>query len=190
MYICKLIMGNLTIHSFKTIISNCQDVFLKKNQDYGMSWTIMRLSSLTDQIFIKAKRIRNIQESKQNIIGDSQEDEFHSIINYCIMAMIIATNKENELETLSIDNLKIKYETIVNDTLDLLSRKNTDYGEVWCDMRVSSMTDIILAKLPIIKQIEDNQGETTISEGAYSNYQDILNYSIFCIIQPTEMRPD
>ena len=106
------------------------------------------------------------------------------------MAMIIATNKENELETLSIDNLKIKYETIVNDTLDLLSRKNTDYGEVWCDMRVSSMTDIILAKLPIIKQIEDNQGETTISEGAYSNYQDILNYSIFCIIQPTEMRPD
>ena len=183
-------MGNSTIHSFKTIILNCQDVFLKKNQDYSISWIIMRLSSMTDQIFIKAKRIRNIQESKKNIIGDSQEDEFHSIINYCIMAMIIATNKENELETLSIDNLKIKYETIVNDTLDLLSRKNTDYGEVWCDMRVSSMTDIILAKLPIIKQIEDNQGETTISEGAYSNYQDILNYSIFCIIQPTEMRPD
>ena len=183
-------MGNSTIHSFKTIILNCQDVFLKKNQDYSISWIIMRLSSMTDQIFIKAKRIRNIQESKKNIIGDSQEDEFHSIINYCIMAMIIATNKENELETLSIDNLKIKYETIVNDTLDLLSRKNTDYGEVWCDMRVSSMTDIILAKLPIIKQIEDNQGETTISEGAYSNYKDILNYSIFCIIQPTEMRPD
>ena len=101
-------MGNSTIHSFKTIILNCQDVFLKKNQDYSISWIIMRLSSMTDQIFIKAKRIRNIQESKKNIIGDSQEDEFHSIINYCIMAMIIATNKENELETLSIDNLKIK----------------------------------------------------------------------------------
>ncbi len=176
-------MENTTINSFKKIIANCQEVFLKKNQDYGMSWTIMRLSSLTDQIYIKAKRIRNIQESKRNVIGDSQQDEFHSIINYCIMAMIIATNKQEGLESMSFDELKSRYSEIVNDTLDLLSRKNTDYGEVWRDMRVSSMTDIILAKLLRIKQIEDNQGETTISEGAYSNYQDILNYSIFCIIQ-------
>jgi hypothetical protein len=176
-------MENTTINSFKKIIANCQEVFLKKNQDYGMSWTIMRLSSLTDQIYIKAKRIRNIQESKRNVIGDSQQDEFHSIINYCIMAMIIATNKLEGLESMSFEELKSRYEEIVNDTLDLLSRKNTDYGEVWRDMRVSSMTDIILAKLLRIKQIEDNQGETTISEGAYSNYQDILNYSIFCIIQ-------
>lgn len=176
-------MENTTINSFKKIIANCQEVFLKKNQDYGMSWTIMRLSSLTDQIYIKAKRIRNIQESKRNVIGDSQQDEFHSIINYCIMAMIIATKKQEGLESMSFDELKSRYSEIVNDTLDLLSRKNTDYGEVWRDMRVSSMTDIILAKLLRIKQIEDNQGETTISEGAYSNYQDILNYSIFCIIQ-------
>ncbi len=176
-------MENTTINSFKKIIANCQEVFLKKNQDYGMSWTIMRLSSLTDQIYIKAKRIRNIQESKRNVIGDSQQDEFHSIITYCIMAMIIATNKQEGLESMSFDELKSRYSEIVNDTLDLLSRKNTDYGEVWRDMRVSSMTDIILAKLLRIKQIEDNQGETTISEGAYSNYQDILNYSIFCIIQ-------
>jgi hypothetical protein len=177
-------MENTTINSFKKIIANCQEVFLKKNQDYGMSWTIMRLSSLTDQIYIKAKRIRNIQESKRNVIGDTQQDEFHSIINYCIMAMIIATNNlKGKLESMSFEELKSRYSEIVNDTLDLLSRKNTDYGEVWRDMRVSSMTDIILAKLLRIKQIEDNQGETTISEGAYSNYQDILNYSIFCIIQ-------
>jgi hypothetical protein len=179
-------MENSTITSFNKIIAHCQEVFLKKNQDYGMSWTIMRLSSLTDQIFIKAKRIRNIQESQQNIIGDSQEDEFHSIINYCIMAMIIASNKEDKLESMQLDQLKSSYDSVVKDTLDLLSRKNTDYGEVWRDMRVSSMTDIILAKLLRIKQIEDNQGATTISEGAYSNYQDILNYSIFCIIQLAE----
>jgi hypothetical protein len=176
-------MENSTISLFKKIIGNCQDVFFKKNEDYGMSWIIMRLSSLTDQIFIKAKRIRNIQETNRNLIGDSQEDEFHSIINYCIMAMIIATQTSEELESMTLIELKKKYEVIVADTLDLLERKNTDYGEVWRDMRVSSMTDIILAKLLRIKQIEDNQGETTISEGAYSNYQDILNYSIFCIIQ-------
>ena len=188
MYICdlKFSMESSTISSFKKIIANCQEVFLKKNQDYGMSWTIMRLSSLTDQIFIKAKRIRNIQESQQNIIGDSQEDEFHSIINYCIMAMIIATNTEDKLESMQFEQLKSNYDIIVKDTLDLLTRKNTDYGEVWRDMRVSSMTDIILAKLLRIKQIEDNQGSTTISEGAYSNYQDILNYSIFGIIKLTE----
>jgi len=179
-------MKKTTIDSFHSIVSQCQEVFLKKNQDYGMSWTIMRLSSLTDQIFIKAKRIRNIQESNQNIIGDSQEDEFHSIINYCIMAMIIATSPSKDLIDLSIEGLNQKYQQIVQDTLDLLTRKNTDYGEVWRDMRVSSMTDIILTKLLRIKQIENNQGVTTISEGAYSNYQDILNYSIFCIILLTE----
>lgn len=181
-------MENSTIGSFKKIIATCQDVFLKKNQDYGMSWTIMRLSSLTDQIFIKAKRIRNIQESNQNIIGDSQEDEFHSIINYCIMAMIISSTPADTLTSITFEELKAKYEAIVGDTLDLLIRKNTDYGEVWRDMRVSSMTDIILTKLLRIKQIEDNEGTTTISEGSYSNYQDILNYSIFCIIQLSESK--
>lgn len=179
-------MENTTISTSKKIISNCKNVFLKKNRDYGMSWTIMRLSSLTDQIFIKAKRIRNIQETSQNVIGDTQEDEFHSIINYCIMAMIISSSKAEDLENININQLMSKYDIIVNETLELLSRKNTDYGEVWRDMRVSSMTDIILAKLLRIKQIEDNQGNTTISEGTYSNYQDILNYCIFCIIKLSE----
>lgn len=179
-------MKNSTEISFKKIIADCKDVFLKKNQDYGISWTIMRLSSLTDQIFIKAKRIRNIQESKKNVIGDTQEEEFHSIINYCIMAMIIASHEEQRLSAMLFEDLKTSYEEIVDDTLNLLKRKNTDYGEVWRDMRVSSMTDIILAKLLRIKQIEDNQGQTSISEGAYSNYQDILNYSIFCIIKLSE----
>lgn len=179
-------MENSTIQSFHNIINHCRDIFLKKNQDYGMSWTIMRLSSLTDQIFIKAKRIRNIQESNQNLVGDSQEDEFHSIINYCIMAMILSDTQSQNIQDITLEKLKLEYDKCVQDTLELLSKKNTDYGEVWRDMRVSSMTDIILSKLLRIKQIEDNQGSTLISEGSYSNYQDILNYSIFCIIQLSE----
>jgi hypothetical protein len=175
-------MENPTSVAYFQIISKCKEIFLKKNQDYGMSWTILRLSSLTDQIFIKAKRIRNIQETNQNLIGDSQEDEFHSMINYCIMAMILATSTSSEVEHLDIGSLEKKYDSQVKDTHSLMMSKNTDYGEVWRDMRVSSMTDLILSKLLRIKQIEDNQGQTSISEGVYSNYQDIFNYSVFCII--------
>lgn len=179
-------MKSPTEKAYFEIIAKCKDIFLKKNQDYGMSWTILRLSSLTDQIFIKAKRIRNLQESKQNLIGDTQEDEFLSIINYCIMAMLLASHSEAELSNNSIEHLSQNYDKAVQDTFDLMQKKNSDYGEVWRDMRVSSMTDLILAKLLRIKQIEDNQGQTSISEGVYSNYQDILNYCIFCLIRLTE----
>lgn len=175
-------MSNLTSVAYFQIISKCKEIFLKKNQDYGMSWTILRLSSLTDQIFIKAKRIRNIQETNQNLIGDSQEDEFHAIINYCVMAMILSTNTYEEIGKLTISDIEIIYDSQVKLTFDLMLKKNSDYGEVWRDMRVSSMTDLILSKLLRIKQIEDNQGETSISEGVYSNYQDIFNYCIFSII--------
>lgn len=175
-------MENPTSIAYFQIITKCKEIFLKKNQDYGMSWTILRLSSLTDQIFIKAKRIRNIQETNQNLVGDSQADEFHAIINYCVMAMILATNTKVEIENLNLISLESNYDAQVKSTFDLMSKKNTDYGEVWRDMRVSSMTDLILSKLLRIKQIEDNQGETTISEGVYSNYQDILNYCVFSII--------
>lgn len=179
-------MKSPTEKAYFEIIAKCKDIFLKKNQDYGMSWTILRLSSLTDQIFIKAKRIRNLQESKQNLIGDTQEDEFLSIINYCIMAMLLASHSEAELSNNSIEHLSQNYDKAVQNTFDLMQKKNSDYGEVWRDMRVSSMTDLILAKLLRIKQIEDNQGQTSISEGVYSNYQDILNYCIFCLIKLTE----
>lgn len=176
-------MSQTTENSFKIIVSKCKDIFLKKNQDYGLSWTVMRLSSLTDQLYIKAKRIRNIQESNVNLVGDSQEDEFYSIINYCIMSMMLSNPQMKIDDQLPLSDLELYYDQIVQQTFDLMSKKNTDYGEVWRDMRVSSMTDLILAKLLRIKQIEDNQGKTSISEGVYSNYQDILNYAIFCIIK-------
>lgn len=176
-------MEKSTSTAYYEIISKCKEIFLKKNQDYGMSWTILRLSSLTDQIYIKAKRIRNIQETNQNLIGDSQEDEFHAIINYCVMAMILATIPAENIEHLNLLSLESAYDSQVKTTHELMENKNSDYGEVWRDMRVSSMTDLILSKLLRIKQIEDNQGQTTISEGIYSNYQDIMNYCIFCIIK-------
>ena len=175
-----------TSQEYDKVISVCQDLFEKKMTDYGSAWRILRLPSLTDQIFIKAQRIRSLQENEVRKVDEDETGEFIGIINYCIMAMIIATNTEDKLESMQFEQLKSNYDIIVKDTLDLLTRKNTDYGEVWRDMRVSSMTDIILAKLLRIKQIEDNQGSTTISEGAYSNYQDILNYSIFGIIKLTE----
>ena len=181
-------MGNVsnTEELYLEIISKCREIFLKKDEDYGSSWTIMRTSSFTDQILIKAKRIRNIQETNQNIIGDSQEDEFGGIINYCIMAMIVAKESPNTNSNLKSYQLIEWHKRYSDETFDLMKKKNTDYGEVWRDMRVSSMTDLILAKLLRIKQIEDNGGKTEVSEGSYSNYQDIMNYAIFCIIKLRE----
>ncbi len=179
-------MENNTEKKYHQIISKCKEIFLKKNEDYGPSWSIMRLSSLTDQIFIKAKRIRNIQETNQNLIGDSQEDEFHSIVNYCIMAMILDKKEFHIHSELSINDLSTVYDQYTLSTFTLMQKKNADYGEVWKDMRVSSITDLILTKLLRIKQIEDNQGNTTVSEGVFSNYQDIMNYAIFCIIKIAE----
>jgi hypothetical protein len=141
------------------------------------------LSSLTDQLFIKAKRIRNIEISNVTQVGDSIEDEFMSIINYCIMAMIKCEEVIEEEISLSNDRLQMFYDKYYIATFELMQKKNTDYGEVWRDMRVSSFTDLILTKLLRIKQIEDNMGKTEVSEGAFSNYQDIMNYSIFAIIK-------
>lgn len=172
-------MHKPTEKHYLEIAAKCKEIFLKKNKDYGASWSIMRLSSITDQIFIKAKRIRNIQESKQNKIGDSETDEFRGIINYCIMAMILK-NEEAMNETNTVEVLYDKY---TMETFQLMKDKNTDYGEVWRDMRVSSMTDLMLTKLLRIKQIEDNEGFTVISEGVFSNYQDIMNYAVFCLIK-------
>lgn len=143
---------------------------------------MMRLPSLTDQILIKAKRIRNIQTSKTNIIGDSELDEFTGIINYCLMVMMIDGKKLTENSEVNIDELSLWHDQYAQECYELMKRKNTDYGEVWRDMRVPSMTDLILTKLKRIKQIEDNEGQTKVSEGIVSNYQDILNYAVFCII--------
>ena len=171
-----------TIGEYKEVIKACKDIFEKKTKDYGTAWRILRASSLTDQIFIKAKRIRSVQEKGQQKIKEDINEEFIAIINYCIMAIIqVEMNGDEELE-IPYARLEPMYDRIAEDTMNLLANKNHDYGEAWRDMRVSSMVDIILMKILRTKQIEDNQGKTLISEGVDANYQDMINYSVFCLI--------
>ena len=176
-----------TESEYQEIIQYCQDLFTKKNKDYGTSWRILRLPSITDQIFIKAQRIRTIQDKGVQKVNEDVSSEFIGIINYCVMALIqIAAVEQNQ----DIDDsaLTILYNSQVNEVKELLFNKNHDYGEAWRDMRVSSMTDIILMKLLRIKQIEDNQGLTLVSEGVKAGYQDIINYSVFCLINSNALQ--
>jgi len=172
-----------TESQYRSIISSCKDLFLKKNQDYGTSWRILRLPSVTDQIFIKASRIRSIQEKGMQLVSDSLESEFVGIINYCIIALIQAQFEGTDSNApIPATELETLYDSKAGETLSLLTRKNHDYSEAWRDMRISSITDIILMKLHRLKQIENNEGETLVSEGVEANYQDILNYSVFALI--------
>ena len=167
---------------YEEVIAYCRDLFIKKNKDYGTSWRILRLPSITDQIFIKAQRIRTIQDKGSQKVEDGITGEFVGIINYCVMALIqIAL--QNDKSELGLAKLTDLYDQQVNDVKELLFNKNHDYGEAWREMRVSSMTDIILMKLLRIKQIEDNQGVTLVSEGVKSGYQDMINYAVFCLIK-------
>ncbi len=172
-----------TADEYKAIIGHCKAIFQKKHQDYGSAWRIMRLPSVTDQIFIKAKRIRAIQENKAQKIADDICSEYIGIINYCIIALIQLSLDEDAPLELPYAPLEEAYDAQVQATLELLIAKNHDYGEAWREMRTSSMTDLILMKLHRVKQIEDNEGKTAISEGVAANYQDILNYSVFCLIK-------
>jgi len=167
---------------YQEIIQHCQDLFTKKNKDYGTSWRILRIPSITDQIFIKAQRIRTIQEKGIQKVNDDISGEFVGIINYCVMALIQIELGIDKSE-INIGALTELYNQQVLVVKELLFNKNHDYGEAWRDMRVSSMTDIILMKLLRIKQIEDNEGVTLVSEGVKSGYQDIINYSVFCLIK-------
>jgi hypothetical protein len=172
-----------TINEYKKVISTCKALFEKKTKDYGTAWRILRLPSITDQIYIKAQRIRSIQEKGEQKVADDINGEFVGIINYCLMALIqIKLGAQGPLE-LSYEELEPLYDEAVDNTMHLLQDKNHDYSEAWRDMRVSSMTDIILMKLLRVKQIEDNQGKTLVSEGIGANYQDIINYSVFCLIK-------
>ncbi len=175
-----------TIAQYDEVIQKCRDVFLKKSKDYGTSWRILRTSSLTDQIFIKAQRIRTIEEKGERKVQDSIEGEYSGMINYCIIALIqLEIGSDLDID-LPIDKLEVLYDQKVNATKQLMLDKNHDYGEAWRDMRTSSLTDLILAKLLRIKQIEDNKGATLISEGIDANYHDIINYSIFALIKMSE----
>lgn len=173
---------NQTAEQYTKVIEVCRDIFVKKTKDYGTAWRILRPSSLTDQIFIKAQRIRTIQETGENKVGETVEGEFVAIVNYCIMAIIQLVEKELEDLELSPDEAVRLYNKYADEAYNLMMKKNHDYGEAWRDMRVSSLTDLILMKILRVKQIEDNQGTTIISEGIDANYFDMLNYSVFALI--------
>ncbi|RKE52478.1 uncharacterized protein DUF1599 [Sphingobacterium detergens] len=172
-----------TIQEYNSVIKHCQDLFIKKTKDYGTAWRIMRLSSITDQIYIKAQRIRTLEVKKVSKVGEGVIDEYIGIINYCIMAMIQIDLGEDGEENLDSSFVNQKYTEKVTETRDLMLAKNHDYGEAWRDMRVSSMTDLILMKIHRVKQIEDNDGQTIVSEGIHANYQDMLNYAVFALIK-------
>ena len=167
---------------FDTVVSKCTEIFKKKTIDYGTAWRILRSSSLTDQIFIKANRIRTIQETGSSKVNEGIEPEFIGIVNYCVMALIqLDLVKDNRLELPADEVIKL-YQEKVLEAKNLMTAKNHDYGEAWRDMRVSSLTDLILMKILRVKQIEDNKGKTIISEGIDANYFDMLNYSVFALI--------
>ena len=171
-----------TSEQYLNVIQTCKEIFIKKTNDYGTAWRILRSSSLTDQLFIKAQRIRTIQETGENKVGESILDEFKAIVNYCIMALIQLEKKELTSMDLSLQQAVSLYEEYSTKSFDLMLKKNHDYGEAWRDMRVSSLTDLILMKILRVKQIEDNKGQTLISEGIDANYYDMLNYAVFSLI--------
>ena len=171
-----------TNDQYQKIISKSRLLFEKKMKDYGSAWRILRMSSLTDQIFIKAQRIRSIQKNIDQKIDEGINSEFIGIVNYSIMALIQIEKGIVEQPDINISQALELYDEKINNTYDLMLKKNYDYGEAWREMRVSSLTDLILQKLLRVKQIEDNKGKTIISEGIEANYQDIINYSVFALI--------
>ena len=172
-----------TIHEYDEALAKCKDIFIKKMKDYGCAWRILRLSSLTDQIFIKAQRIRSIEMKGSQKVGEDIRNEFIGIVNYSIIALIQLEKGIAEQPDLENEEVKVLYLKYCNESKELMKSKNHDYGEAWRDMRVSSLTDLILQKLLRVKQIEDNQGKTLISEGIDANYFDMINYSIFALIK-------
>ena len=179
-------MNEQTSIQYRKVIDRCRELFALKTKDYGTAWRILRLPSVTDQIMIKAQRIRNIQEKGTQKVGDSVTDEFVGIVNYCVIGLIQMQLSDTDPLDMDYEQLRPLYDRAIEDTLSLLGRKNHDYDEAWRDMRVSSITDIILMKLLRVKQIEDNAGRTVVSEGVKANYQDMINYAVFALIKLSE----
>ncbi len=171
-----------TNQQYQKIADQCFELFEKKMRDYGCAWRILRLPSLTDQLFIKAQRLRSIQDKKTQKVADHPNDEFIGIINYSIMALIQLELGVANQPDLNLEEASKLYQAKLTDTKHLMEQKNHDYGEAWRDMRISSLTDLILQKIIRIKQIEDNDGKTIVSEGVDANYKDMINYAIFALI--------
>ncbi len=172
-----------TTKEYYTVINHCKELFLKKAKDYGTAWRILRLTSITDQLFIKARRIRTIETQGVAKVDEDITSEFIAIVNYCVIALMQIDLENDETIELSLSDLESKYDTKVKETFELMMAKNHDYGEAWRDMRISSLTDLILMKIFRTKQIEDNEGKTIASEGIAANYQDMLNYAVFALIR-------
>ncbi|WP_423127624.1 DUF1599 domain-containing protein [Gaoshiqia sp. Z1-71] len=171
-----------TIQEYDQVISICQDIFTKKMNDYGTAWRILRTSSLTDQLYIKACRIRNIEMKGTMKVKEDSRSEYIGIVNYCIMALIQLEKGTSEVDDLSPDETLQLYLAWFNQAKELMLNKNHDYDEAWRNMRLSSVTDLILMKIRRIKQIEDHAGKTIISEGVDANYLDMINYAVFALI--------
>ena len=174
-----------TSKQYDDVINTCRSLFIKKMKDYGSAWRILRLPSLTDQIFIKAQRIRSLQQNDVRKVDEGEVSEFIGIINYCIMALVQLDKGVVEQPDMDTNEAIVLYDEKVR-SKQLMDDKNHDYGEAWRDMRVSSLTDLILQKLLRVKQIEDNAGQTIVSEGIDANYQDMINYAVFAMIHLKE----
>ena len=170
------------------VIDQCRDLFEKKMKDYGSAWRILRISSLTDQIYIKAQRIRSLQLNKNKKINEDEIPEFIGIINYSIMGLIQLEKGVSDKPDFTPNQILSFYNEKVEITFELMLAKNHDYGEAWRDMRITSLTDLIIQKLIRVKKIEENSGKTIVSEGIDANYQDIINYAVFALIHIGEFK--
>lgn len=175
-----------TSTQYDAVVESCRSVFVKKIRDYGTSWRILRTASLTDQIFIKAQRIRTVEQAGVNKVGEGIADEFRGIINYAVIALIQLGLGDREPLQLSPERALELYNDKIGNVKRLMMDKNHDYGEAWRDMRIASFTDLILMKILRVKQIEENDGKTLISEGVDSHYMDMINYSVFALIKMNE----
>jgi hypothetical protein len=173
-----------TIEQYDRVISGAKDIFLKKTKDYGTSWRVLRPISVVDQIYIKARRIRNLQEGSLQLVADDIPSEFRGIINYSIIGMIQLSIHDDEIDDVPVGECEALYNRYANETKALMLQKNNDYGEAWREMSQESFADLILMKLYRMKQIIRNDGKTLISEGLDANYMDILNYAVFALIAP------
>ena len=180
-------MQDKTNQQYDTAIKNCEDIFIKKTKDYGTSWRVYRTISVVDQIYIKAKRIRNIQEKKLQKVDDDLLSEFKGIVNYSIIGLIQLDLQNDETEEMDVDVVKKMYDEKISIAKKLMEDKNHDYGEAWREMSQESFADLILAKVLRIKQILNNEGKTIASEGIDANLYDIINYAVFALILSTEM---
>jgi hypothetical protein len=172
-----------TSTEYDAVINTCKGLFIEKTIDYGTAWRILRPESITDQIFIKAQRIRTLEEKKVSKVGEDISSEYIGIVNYCVIAMMQLDCSPETPTEIPVDEVSAMFDAKVKETKDLMFAKNHDYGEAWRDMRISSLTDLILMKILRVKQIEDNKGQTLASEGIKANYQDMLNYSVFALIK-------